>query len=55
MMRVVDRLDIVEVGTPVFHIASLSSRDEPVMAMGPCERCDTGLDLIVVCLYIDAN
>lgn len=48
VVSIVDCFDVVEVWSPVFNVASLSTRNQPFVAMRPGQRCDTCLDLIVM-------
>lgn len=45
---VVNCLNIVEVWPPVFDITSLPTRDQPILAMRPAERCHACLNLIIM-------
>lgn len=51
VMRIINRFDVVEVRTPIFDISLLSSRNQPVVTVGPRYRGDTRLQLVVVGLF----
>lgn len=51
-MCIVDRLDIVKIGPPVLDIPPLSSGNQPVMAVRPCQRRHSRLYLIVMRLFL---
>jgi hypothetical protein len=52
VMRIIHSLDVIKIRPPVFYIAFLAARNEPIMAVRPSRRSNTRLVLIVMSLFI---
>ena len=54
VMRIIYRLDVVEIRPPVLDVALLSTRYSPVLAVRPSERRHSSLQLVIVGLSTES-